>query len=40
VIGPLVLFWLVRGTWFRFLFERPAMFWLTPKPRPALQPAE
>ncbi|MPZ55819.1 MAG: acyltransferase family protein [Rhizobiales bacterium] len=40
VIGPLMLFWLVRGTWFRFLFERPAMFWLTPKKRDALQPAE
>jgi uncharacterized membrane protein YcfT len=40
VIGPLVLFWIVRGTWFRFLFERPARFWLTPRPRPALQPAE
>ncbi len=24
VIGPLVLFWIVRGTWFRWLFERPA----------------
>jgi uncharacterized membrane protein YcfT len=40
VIGPLVLFWIVRGTWFRFLFERPARFRLTPKPHPALQPAE
>jgi uncharacterized membrane protein YcfT len=40
VIGPLVLFWIVRGTWFRFLFERPAQFWLTPRPRPTLQPAE
>ena len=40
VIGPLVLFWIVRGTRFRFLFERPARFWLTPKPGPALQPAE
>jgi len=40
VIGPLMLFWLVRGTWFRFLFARPALFWLAPKPRPALQPAE
>jgi uncharacterized membrane protein YcfT len=40
VIGPLVLFWIVRGTSFRFLFERPARFWLTPKPRPTLQPAE
>jgi hypothetical protein len=36
----LVLFWIVRGTWFRFLFERPAQFWLTPRPRPTLQPAE
>jgi uncharacterized membrane protein YcfT len=40
VIGPLLLFWAVRRTPFRFLFERPAMFWLTPKPRLALQPAE
>lgn len=24
VIGPLVLYWIVRGTWFRFLFARPA----------------
>jgi uncharacterized membrane protein YcfT len=34
VIGPLLLFWLVRGTPLRFLFERPAR-WLTPKPRMA-----
>ena len=34
VIGPLCLFWVVRGTWARFLFERPAAFWLTPKPQP------
>ena len=40
VIGPLVLFWIVRGTFMRFLFERPALFWLTPKPRAVLQPAE
>ena len=40
VIGPLLLFWLVRGTALRFLFERPARFWLTPKPRMVLQPAE
>ena len=40
VIVPLALYWLVRGTRFAFLFERPAMFWLTPKPRLALQPAE
>jgi uncharacterized membrane protein YcfT len=40
VIGPLLLYWLVRGTPLRFLFERPATFWLTAKPRAALQPAE
>ena len=40
VIGPLILFWLLRGSWFRFLFERPAVFRLTPKTQPALQPAE
>jgi uncharacterized membrane protein YcfT len=44
VIGPLGLFWAVRGTPLRFLFERPAAFWLTPKPAakraPVLQPAE
>jgi len=42
VLGSLALYWLVRGTWGRFLFERPAMLWLTPKPAPklALQPAE
>jgi uncharacterized membrane protein YcfT len=40
VLGPLVLFWIVRDTWARFLFERPALFWLTPKPRLAMQPAE
>jgi uncharacterized membrane protein YcfT len=40
VIGPLVLFWLIRHTPLRFLFERPDRFWLAPKPRMALQPAE
>jgi uncharacterized membrane protein YcfT len=40
VIGPLVLFWLVRGTRLRFLFTRPALFRLKPQPRLALQPAE
>jgi uncharacterized membrane protein YcfT len=42
VLGSLALFWAVRGTWAKFLFERPAMFWLTAKPAPklALQPAE
>jgi uncharacterized membrane protein YcfT len=40
VVAPLVLHWLVRGTWFGFLFERPARFWIAPKPRMTLQPAE
>jgi hypothetical protein len=44
VPGSLALSWAVRGTWAKFLFERPAMFWLTPKPLPkprvAMQPAE
>jgi uncharacterized membrane protein YcfT len=40
VIGPVLLFWTVRHTPLRFLFERPMRFWLTPKPRLALQPAE
>ena len=35
-----LLFWAVRSTPLRFLFERPARFWLTPKRRAALQPAE
>ncbi len=39
VIGPLVLFWIVRGTWFRFLFERPAWAHLRPA-RQTLVPAE
>jgi uncharacterized membrane protein YcfT len=40
VLGPLVLFWLTRNTVLRFLFERPDRFWLAPKRRLALQPAE
>jgi uncharacterized membrane protein YcfT len=40
VMGPLMLFWLVRGTRLRLLFERPERFWLAAKPRAALQPAE
>jgi hypothetical protein len=39
VTGPLLLFWIVRRTPLRFLFERPALFWLTPKARLTLQPA-
>jgi len=46
VLGSLALFWAVRSTWAKFLFERPALFWLTPmpdkkaSPKLALQPAE
>jgi uncharacterized membrane protein YcfT len=45
VVGSLALFWATRGTWAKFLFERPALFWLAPKamPKPTpntLQPAE
>jgi len=40
VLGPLALFWLVRGTALRFLFERPERFRLAPKAKLALQPAE
>jgi len=40
VIGALAIFWLVRGTALRFLFERPAAFRLVPKRPLALQPAE
>ena len=40
VIGALALFWLVRGTWARFLFERPVALHLTPPKRAVLQPAE
>jgi uncharacterized membrane protein YcfT len=43
VLGSLALYWAVHGNWANFLFERPARFWLAPKPMPkrvALQPAE
>jgi uncharacterized membrane protein YcfT len=40
VIGSLCLFWAVRETPARFLFERPSPFWLAPPKRMALQPAE
>jgi uncharacterized membrane protein YcfT len=40
VIGALAWFWAVRHTALRFLFERPERFWLAPKSRLALQPAE
>jgi hypothetical protein len=41
VVGALCLWWAVRNTPLKFLFERPATFWLTDKPRAArLQAAE
>jgi uncharacterized membrane protein YcfT len=44
VIMSLLMFWAVRGTFLKFLFERPARFWLVPKaapkPKMILQPAE
>jgi hypothetical protein len=40
VIGALLLFWAVRGTLLRFLFERPERFWLASKQKIALQPAQ
>ena len=44
VIGALTIYWLVRGTPARFLFERPARFWLVPestrKAKISMQPAE
>jgi uncharacterized membrane protein YcfT len=47
VIGALLLFWAVRHTFLRFLFERPDRFWIAPKkaviatkPALSLQPAE
>ena len=41
VAGPLLLYWIVRGTRLGFLFERPERFRLSAKPAaPMLQPAE
>jgi uncharacterized membrane protein YcfT len=40
VIGALLIYWAARATRYRFLFERPDRFWIAPKPRTALQPAE
>ena len=40
VVGALVWFWAVRPTFLRFLFERPERFWIAPKQRLTLQPAE
>jgi uncharacterized membrane protein YcfT len=41
VIGSLLMWWAMRNTQLKFLFDRPAAFWLTDKPRAAvLQAAE
>ncbi len=40
VIGALAWFWAVRHTVLRFLFERPQPFWIAPKKKLVLQPAE
>jgi uncharacterized membrane protein YcfT len=40
VVGALAWFWAVRWTFLRFLFERPERFWIAPRKRPVLQPAE
>jgi len=40
VIGALAIYWAVRNTPLRFLFERPERLWLAPKRRMTLQPAE
>ena len=42
LLGSLAMFWGANAAGARFLFERPARFWLTAKPRPRimLQPAE
>jgi uncharacterized membrane protein YcfT len=40
ILGPLVIWWLVRGTRLNFLFVRPERFWLAPRRAVAMQPAE
>ncbi len=40
VIGALGIWWGARNTSLKLLFERPAMFWLTDRPRPAQLQAE
>jgi uncharacterized membrane protein YcfT len=40
VLGALAMFWVARLTFARFLFERPKRFWLAPRKRVALQPAQ
>ncbi|WP_375413013.1 acyltransferase family protein [uncultured Bradyrhizobium sp.] len=41
VVGALAIWWIARGTWANFLFERPAAFWIVPnKARAELLAAE
>jgi uncharacterized membrane protein YcfT len=40
VLGALALFWATRWAGLRFLFERPRLFWIAPRKRVTLQPAE
>ena len=40
VAGALAVWWVTRETALNFLFDRPAAFWLTQKPRLSLQAAE
>ncbi|MBV9348368.1 MAG: acyltransferase, partial [Pseudolabrys sp.] len=40
IVGALCIYWAVRSTPAKFLFERPKMFWLRDKKQPRLQPAE
>jgi uncharacterized membrane protein YcfT len=40
VVGALAWYWAVRRTVLSFLFERPERFWIAPKRRLVLQPAE
>ena len=40
VVGALCIYWGVRHTWFRFMFQRPQRFWLAPKPPIPLRTAQ
>jgi membrane protein DedA with SNARE-associated domain len=40
VVGALAMWWAARATGATFLFERPARFWIAPRPRVVMQPAE
>jgi uncharacterized membrane protein YcfT len=40
VVGALAMWWVAGATGATFLFERPARFWIAPRPRVAMQPAE